>query len=78
MRTKEPIKIEGMLLRPGHTRAKVISEVRSGKAKGTRRAIKVVVKVGKKEVVGWASRKWFKYESIYEAKKRRVAHGLRR
>ena len=74
MRTTEPIDIEDLKLRPGHIRAKVISEVVSGKARGTRRAVKVSVMVGKKLHIGWASREWFKLDSIYKAKG--ISHDL--
>ena len=68
MRTKKPLSMDDLKMAPGKVKRQVIDEVISGTARGTRRAVKVDVIKGNKAIVGWASRHWFKYISIYQAK----------
>jgi len=72
IRTFAPIDTGDLVVKSGVTKARIVSEVKSGRAMGTRRAVKVAVRVGKNTFIGWASRDHFELTSLADARGRRL------
>ena len=74
VRTVEPINITDLKLLPGKTRGAIVSEIASGKSKGTRRAVKVKVWQANRWWEGWVSRRSFELAQLQEMQARPGYH----